>query len=202
MKETFRVVDDFCSKVEEVRASALQSGFGKWTPNKGEVGSSIYEGMNFWGRHSLMLKALNDANVWVPYPNNMFFRVTNEETERAYIHSDREWGSRTCIAYLSKHDEYRSGTAFYRHRASGLLEMPPMAELQLLPDLKRDIVEGGEDVWEQYDFVKGAYNRALIFHAPLFHSRSPKNGIGTTADDGRMVWVCHFNTLQPGGGIV
>lgn len=195
--EAIRVVDNFCPRIKDVRDSALQAGFGKWAPNKGEVGSSIYDGMGFWGQHSLMLGCLQIALGQSVYPNNMFFRVTNTDTEKAYVHSDREWGSKTCVAYLSEHAS--SGTGFFRHRKTGWVEMLPMCELKklgLLDSLKKEMVESSEDVWEQTDFVRGFFNRALIFHAPLFHSRWPKDGIGSTAEDGRMVWVCHFHTAN------
>jgi hypothetical protein len=55
------------------------------------------------------------------------------------------------------------------------------------------MVEGRPEVWECVEFVPGVYNRALIFEAPLFHSRHPKHGFGSTAEDGRMVWVCHYD---------
>lgn len=202
MKELIRIVDNFCPEIDQVRASALESGFGTWAPNKGEVGSSIYEGMSFWGRHSFMLKALVGATGVMPFPNNMFFRVTNSETEAAYVHSDRAWGTRTCVAYVSEHEE-DSGTGFFRHRATGLTEMPTFEEMKnqgLFEQLKHDMVHGTEKEWEQIDYVRGLYNRAVVFHAPLFHSRWPKHGIGSNAENGRMVWACHFNTLTPGGG--
>lgn len=46
------VIDDFCPELDQVRSSALAAGFDTWRPNKGEVGSSIYEGMGFWGDHA------------------------------------------------------------------------------------------------------------------------------------------------------
>lgn len=200
--ELIRIIDNFCPEVDAVRASALQSGFGAWLPTKGEVGSSVYEGMNFQGKHAFMLKALGLAMGTPAIPNSMFFRVTNEGTEKAYVHSDRLWGSKTCLAYISQHEEV-SGTGFYRHRATGLTEMPTFEDMKkegILDQLKKDMVEGSEKEWEQIDFVRGLYNRAVIFHAPLFHSRIPKHGIGDNVDSGRMIWASHFHTLQTIGG--
>ena len=191
------VLDDFCPRLDEVRESALASGFGTWKPSKGEVGSSIYEGMNFWGKHSLMLAALTNVFGRPVFPNNMFFRVTNADTEAAYVHSDREAGDITCIAYLSDHAEV-SGTGFYRHRATGMTQMPSFAEMAqnqaAFDKLKREMVAGSEEHWEQLDFVRGIYNRAVIFDAPRFHARSPRHGFSDSAENGRMVWVCHFVT--------
>lgn len=188
------VIDDFCEDIDLVVASAHASGFGKWLPNKGEVGTSYYDGMNFWGHHALMLRPLMLAVKGVIVPNSMFFRSTNEGMEQAYIHSDRESGAHTCVAYLSNHTQ-PSGTAFYRHIPTGLTEMPSfleMKELGIFDQLRNDMVTRNPDAWEQVGFLEGKYNRAVIFEAPLFHSRFPLEGIGTTPEDGRLVWVSHF----------
>jgi len=197
------IVDGFTPFASEVRDSALASGFGTWRPNKGEVGSSIYEGMNFWGKHSLMLQALT-YNIGRPvFPNSMFFRVTNADTESAYVHSDRESGDFTCVAYLSEHNT-RTGTGFYRHRETGMTHMPSFAEMAQKPalfdKLKKEMVQGSDEHWELQDFVHGRFNRAVIFDAPLFHARQPKRGISDTPEDGRMVWVCHFVMQFAGAG--
>lgn len=195
------VIDNFTPRIDEVRTSALASGFGTWRPNKGEVGSSVYEGMNFWGRHSLMLHALSFYFGRPVLPNSMFFRVTNTDTESAYVHSDRESGDFTCVAYLSQHAE-RTGTGFYRHRETGMTHMPSFSEMardeELFSRLKKQMVDGSDDHWEQLDFVRGFYNRAVIFDAPRFHARHPKNGVASTPEEGRMVWVCHFVTTLEG----
>lgn len=191
------IKDNFCEHAADVRQSALASGFGAWRPNKGQVGSSIYDGMNWKGDHGTMLRALSAMLGGCQiFPNSMFFRVTTPDTERAYIHSDRRDGSFTCVAYLSEHDNEVSGTGFYRHRATGLREMPPFEELTdpKYDQLKRDMVEGGEAEWEQLDFVRGLFNRAVVFAAPLFHSRVPLHGIGDgSPENARMIWACHFS---------
>lgn len=191
------VIDQFTPLIDQVRESALASGFGTWKPSKGEVGSSVYEGMNFWGRHSILLHALTHTMGRPIYPNSMFFRVTNFATEGAYVHSDRESGDFTCIVYLSDHTEM-SGTGFYRHRRTGMTQMPSFAEMAQDRDffeaLKKEMVGGSDEHWEQLDFVRGIYNRAVIFDAPRFHARCPRHGFGESSEDGRMVWVCHFVT--------
>ncbi len=198
MTPSILVVDSFLplEQAEAVRASAIESGFGTWKPNKGRVGSSVYEGMNFWGQHSFLVHSLSHAVRAQVFPNAMFFRVTNEATERAYVHSDRSHGSNTAIVYLSEHcSKFKSGTGFFRHRKTGMTEMPTFeqqVELGIDKALAKDMVRGTAKEWEQTDFVRGIFNRALIFHAPLFHSRWPKHGIGTTSAQGRLVWVCHF----------
>lgn len=204
MDRKYFVVDDFCDYLDDVKDSAFRAGFDTWNPNKGEVGSSIYEGMGLWGDHAVMLRSLMFATGRVLVPNSMFFRVTNEGTERAYIHSDRESGDHTCVCYMTEHEE-PSGTAFFRHKGTGLTEMPSfkeMNELGILGELKADMVSRDPDKWEQIDYVEGKKNRAVIFEAPLFHSRYPLEGIGKTKEEGRLVWVSHFYHIDRDGDLV
>lgn len=194
MNPNFLVIDNFLPNPDEVRASVLAAGVGTWRPNQGEVGSSVYDGMGFWGKHADVLRALSIGLGSPVFPNTMFFRITNLDTEKAYVHSDRESGSWTCITYLSEHEAV-SGTGFFRHRQLGLTEMPSFGEMKeegLFEQLKREMVEGSDSVWEQLDFVRGVYNRALIFRAPLFHARCPKNGFGATPEEGRLIHATHF----------
>lgn len=186
MKESYKVVDDFCPHIDLVIASAKQSGFGTWLPNRGKVGSSVYDGMNFWGKHGYMVASLAVAMNTHIAPHSMFFRKTVEESEKAYIHSDRECGAYTCVAYLSNHDE-KFGTAFYKHKIYGQT-MPALVEVD--EALSADMV--GRTNFIETDFVGGKFNRAVIFKAPLFHSRIPETGFA----DGRLVWVCHFDTPE------
>jgi len=200
---SYLVVDNFCENPETVVKSVHNAGFGTWLPNKGEVGSSVYEGMGFWGNHALMLQSLTRMVGGTVIPNAMFFRVTNEGMEKAYIHSDRETGNHTCIAYLSEHEQ-ESGTAFFKHKRTGLTEMPSFAEMDetgIFDELKADMVSRDPGKWVQTDYVRGAYNRALIFKAPLFHSRYPLEGIGTDFPSGRLVWACHFYKMSPTGDL-
>lgn len=196
MIEGVAVIDNFTPWPDAARASALAAGFGTWRPNKGEVGSSIYDGMCFWGDHAMLLEPLM-RHLGVPaIPNSMFFRVTNAQTEGAYVHSDREAGDYTCVVYLSDHGEDETGTAFFRNRRTGLTRMPSFDELRSDPGsferLKDEMVRGSEEDWERVEFVPGRFNRGVIFEAPLFHARVPRHGFADTPQGGRLVWASHF----------
>jgi hypothetical protein len=193
----FMVFDNFLQDPLSLRQSALDAGFGTWRPNTGEVGSSKYDGMCFWGDHTTPLRRLAQTMGQPIYPGSMFFRVTNKDTEAAYVHSDREAGEYTAILYLSAHSDNTSGTGFYRNRRTGRTFMDGFAEMRGSADfetLKKEMVDGSSKYWEQIKFIPGDFNRLLVFHAPLFHSRIPKHGFGEKIEDGRMVWVAHFDT--------
>jgi hypothetical protein len=190
------VIDDFLIDPEAVRQSALRAGFGTWRPGKGDIGANFYDGVGFWGDHATLFRALCEK-IGPIIPSSMFFRLTNPTMEKALIHSDREYGENTAIVYLSQ-SEVHSGTAFYRHRETGIVNMPPLEELMRSPHferLKAQMLEASDNDWEMYEFVEARYNRCLIFDAPKIHCRIPKVGYGTTNEDSRMVWVAHFNWI-------
>lgn len=202
MADKIVVVDDFCDYPEQLARSVHIAGFGTWKPStKEEVGTSVYEGMGFWGSHALPLRSLIEALGVVIVPNTMFFRNTNVGMEKAYIHSDRESGAHTCILYLSDHEQ-PSGTAFFKHIPTGLTEMPTFEEMKdrgIFEQLKKDMVDRNPAHWEQVGYVEGKFNRAVIFEAPLFHSRFPLEGIGNDPDEGRLIWASHFYKLHGDG---
>jgi hypothetical protein len=192
-----QVWDNFLKDPDAVRASALASGFGTWKPNKGDLGADSYGGVNFVGDHATCLKTLHDRLGVQIIPNSMFFRITNPSMERALIHSDREYGDMTAIIYLTPDPEELSGTGFYRHRQTGMEEMPPIASLRAKPDfmsqIRQEMLDAEEHVWEMYRFVEGRYNCCVFFSGPLIHCRIPMTGFGLNESDSRMVWVCHWN---------
>lgn len=201
---SYTVIDNFCDDPDRVLASAFAAGFDTWKPNRGEVGSSIYDGMGFWGDHARMVSALTRAVGAPVAPNTLYFRATQRDTERAYIHSDRESGAHTCVCYLTQHDECY-GTAFYRHKKTGWLEMPSFDDMRTLgvfDAMKQDMVSRDPDKWERVDFVHGRKNRAVIFPAPLFHSRVPDHGFGDSPQSARIVWVSHFYRFAPNGALI
>lgn len=192
-----KIIDNFAKDPDAVRRSALISGFGTWHPNKGDAGLDFYRGVNFWGDHASLFRALHQHLGRQIIPSSMFFRITNPEMEHALIHSDREYGENTAIVYLSPNTDAGSGTAFYKHRETGWVDMPPLEEIMKDPGfflkLRQQMLDADDKDWEMHEFVEAAYNRCLIFDAPKIHCRMPKTGYGTNVEDSRMVWVCHFN---------
>lgn len=200
MTPGIRIFDDFAPDPERVRHSALRAGFGTWRPRQGDIGAAFYQGVSFWGDHAALFRALH-ARIGQIIPSSMFFRITNPSMERALIHSDREYGDHTAIVYLSEPSlQAESGTAFYRHRATGMTDMPPLDELMHDPSffesLRQQMLDADDEDWEMYHFVAARYNRCVVFEAPKIHCRIPKVGYGTHDSNSRMVWVCHFGLVD------
>ncbi len=195
-----KIIDDFASDPDAVRQSALASGFGSWRPHQGDLGAPAYDGVNFVGDHATLFGALYQK-VGPILPSGMFFRITNPAMEHALIHSDREYGENTAIVYLSPEPPRRSGTAFYKHRETGMIDMPALADLKADPvffqKIRQQMLDADDADWEMYEFVEAKYNRCMVFDAPKIHCRIPKVGYGRSDADSRMVWVAHFNKVEP-----
>lgn len=190
------VVDNFVPNPEEIRQSALITGFGTWHPTNTVMGYRNYDGVNINGMHAPLVRALTKAMGCAIYPASMIFRVTGKQSDPSRVHSDRMFGAFSCIVYLSQ-ENGKSGTAFYKHIETATCEHPEVTS-ELLQDpsferLKQDMDEASEEAWQQVHYIEGKFNRALIFKAPLYHARVPRLGEGTTPQDSRMVWVTHFN---------
>jgi Family of unknown function (DUF6445) len=191
--------DDFITVPDLVREMALKSGFGKWNPGKADVGGDEYKGACFWGLHAPLTRALTLAVQRPIYVNNMSFRVMNTDNETAVVHSDFLSGNYTCVYFLTDHPEHKDhGLGFYKHIETGWTRTKSWEWLNRpenktwFDTMKRDTHEYKEGVWEKVGFIPGKKNRAVIFDSAIFHRRSPPQGIGTTPEDGRMIWVCHF----------
>jgi Family of unknown function (DUF6445) len=194
-----KTFDNFLADPEGVKQSALRAGFGTWAPNKTGLGPDFYAGMSFWGDHGTLIKALHE-NLGAIIPSSMFFRVTNPTMEKGLIHSDSHNGQNTAIVYLSPEKTERSGTAFYRHRETGLTSMPPLSELsrdeEFFKSFTQQLVDASENDWEEVEFIEAKYNRCLVFSASKMHCRIPRIGFGIDETDSRMVWVCHFDRVN------
>lgn len=188
------VVDNFLEDPDKMRQSAISSGFGTWRPSKGAIGPEKFEGVNFYGDHATGVRAICKHLNRQVYPNKFFFRVTTEDTEEAVVHSDIFTGDFTCLIYLSEHED--SGTEFYRHKPTDAYALPPLekfyADQEHFNRMKVDCSHRDQNVWEKLRMVEGKYNRAVIFPSPVFHCRYPYTGFGHGAEDGRMIWGCHF----------
>jgi hypothetical protein len=186
--------DDFLSDPDKMRQSALASGFGTWRPNKGAIGPDKFDGVNFYGDHATGVRAIAKHFKQRIFPNKFFFRVTNEHTEEAVVHSDIFTGDFTCLVYLSKHDD--SGTEFYRHKPTDTYGLPPLKDFYADPvnfeRFRQDCSHRDSEIWERVGSIEGIYNRAVIFPSCVFHCRYPYTGFGQGVEDGRMIWGCHF----------
>lgn len=128
-------------------------------------------------------------------PKMEFFRLgTKEEAPTTYIHADNACAKNAAVWYLSDApDDLVSGTAFWRHRASGRYELSESdrTDADLLASLDADGAD--EAKWQMVGLVGQKFNRLVIYPSNLFHSRYPKDAWGTDASNGRITFACFFD---------
>lgn len=128
-----------------------------------------------------------------PKPKSVdtFFRLNVPSmAQPTDIHTDNAMATRTAVLYLSHKNI--GGTAFWKHKESGLTRAPTQADLQVLGgDYMNKLREDGihRERWEQVALAEAAFNRLVVFDSALWHSSFPGSGWGTNAKDGRLIQV-------------
>lgn len=112
------------------------------------------------------------------------------ELPNALIHSDGDgWGRYALVVGLQPSPPAESGTAFWRHKATGATRLSS-ADFELaqaiIPDWDRP------EAFEQVGYAPLQYNTGTIYESSLLHSRWPFEAYGTTPIDGRLVLVAFF----------
>lgn len=114
-----------------------------------------------------------------------FFRQSPlGQEEPTYIHSDQGMGDWTAILYLNEDPPAGDGTTFWRHKGTGRVEIAPDF------DGAADFKDLGK--WEPWKHVQSAFNRVVMFRAPLFHSRGIFDNYGS-GQEARLIQVIFGN---------
>lgn len=112
-------------------------------------------------------------------PTLSFFRKSpHGQDEPNFIHTDVDMGECTVILYLNDPPAAGDGTSFWRHRDCGAV-----AGGLLTGDAGKDL-----SAWECWRTVPAAFNRAVVFDAPFFHSRAIRENYGQ-GDEARLIQV-------------
>jgi hypothetical protein len=103
------------------------------------------------------------------------------------------------ILYLSRPEDCRGGTDFFRHLPTGT-ERAPLNERELAAmgyasydDMRREVVEkGGTDPaqWEKVMEVPMRFNRLVLLRPWLWHTAGA--GFGDRMENGRLVYLMFF----------
>lgn len=177
------IVDDFLSPEEltHERAAALASEFEDWPGPDGEVYRRICR---------VQLDDVQRKIEAIMGPvdmHGMAYRLNFAgELPNAAIHSDLGWGTHAMVLYLQGD---QTGTAFWRHRATGATQIREGDEA-LLEQVRGDW--DNADAWDQVALVNALPGRALIYASATFHSRYPFAAGGEGPDDGRLILVAFF----------
>jgi hypothetical protein len=132
-------------------------------------------------------------------PTRTFVRQSPAgQVEPNFIHTDRDMGDWTAIAYLTEAPPADDGTTFWRWTATGaILSTAASGEALLAEQLAwRD-----PDQWAPWTRVAARPNRVVLFPACYFHSRTRAENYGTGATARLIQVVFGTGGVPPGGGV-
>jgi hypothetical protein len=205
MPTSLIVVDDFFADAEGFREAGLRLTYP--APEAGqESGQPTY----FPGRNSLERLEIEGLDQYVsqltgerlkplpPPAGHAKFRLTlASDVGRARVHTDPGYWS--GILYLSRPEDCRGGTDFFRHRRTNT-DRRPMNDKEVAAlgysnyaesehdILGRDTLD--ESAWETTMTVPMRFNRLVLLRPWLWHSAGP--GFGDTPENGRLVYLMFY----------
>lgn len=197
MTTSLIVVDDFFGPAAELREAALRLTYPE------------QEGA-FPGRNSLERIELDGLAAHVsgivgerlkliqPQGSHAKFRMTLAADQgKGKVHVDPGYWS--GVLYLSRPEDCRGGTDFFRHRRTNT-DRRPMNERELadlgyasIDEAHQDIIErdGLDDsCWETSMSVPMRFNRLLLLRPWLWHTAGA--GFGDRLENGRLVYLMFF----------
>lgn len=122
-----------------------------------------------------------------PEIHALFMRRSPEGVSVPHVaHHDAVMGRYSLMLYIDNHAA--SGTAFLRHRESGIMYAPESREY--IDIVVRD--QNDLEKWAVSSMINSQSNRAAIFDAGLFHCAMPVGGYGE-GPEARTVLTAFFS---------
>lgn len=176
------VIEQFLPDFDAARAAGLSAHYVDFDGHDGQVYKRVCL-TDVPGVHQAIERAMGPIDML-----GMGYRLNYDgELPNAAVHSDLGWGTHALVLFLA---DGPSGTAFWRHKATGALTIH-VGQQALWKAVRDDWNDEGK--WEQIRFVPMKANRALIYDSAQFHSRYPFAAFGDCPENGRMVAVAFFN---------
>jgi hypothetical protein len=196
------VIDDFLRNADEVRRQALNLTYavGGRYPGLNSVQKLRIEGLD------QVISSLVREPVRAPWTDDFSHgscRVAlASDEQQARIHIDQShWSG---ILYLSRPEDCRGGTEFFRHKRTGT-DRVPMDEGSLraigyssYEELQKDILDKDaldRSEWEHTMTVPMRFNRLVLLQPHYWHTAGP--GFGDSLENGRLIYLMFFLRGQP-----
>lgn len=206
MQRTMIVVDDFMDNAARIREAALKLEYPEPPPEAYYSGRNSAQRVNLQGVTEQVSRLTGELLEPVPGTGHGKFRLTLAGDEgRGDIHIDSQchWSG---IFYLSRPEDCRGGTEFFRHKPTDMERVPVTpAELEQCGMRSfEDVVEkimkphsSDRSMWESTMLVPMKFNRLILFRPWLWHGAGP--GFGAGAEDGRLIYLLFFRRAQSQG---
>ncbi len=199
MPTSLMIIDDFLANAPEIRAAGLAMSYPVPDRPTYFAGRNSDRRLNIEGLEDEISRILGERLTPTPGTGHGRFRLTLAGDEGlGDVHIDQcHWSG---ILYLSRPEDCRGGTEFFRHRDSGM-DHAPLSHDQLgrfgvtgfdafwdeilVPQSK------DHDRWEHVMTVPMRFNRLILFRPWFFHGAGP--GFGDRPENGRLVYLMFFS---------
>lgn len=193
MLPSLLIIDDFLADPHAARTAALGLGYDPATRKGNYPGTLSTAPLAISGLEESVARIIGVPVVPQPGTTHGHCRLTLKgDRGVSGVHIDPCFYS--GILYLSRDEDARGGTDFFRHKRTGL-EKVPTDPLALAQSGYADVNALVEDVvnrdtllparWERVMRVPMRFNRLILFSPWLFHNSA--DGFGADADRGRLV---------------
>ena len=191
------VIDDFLANAEQVREHALSLTYSRTGtyPGRGSVEQMPIRGLQ--EEIASIVRQPLSAN-WPANHAHTTCRLTlARDADDARIHVDPNHLS--GILYLSRPEDCRGGTEFFRHRRTGSDRMPATLNglramgYSSYDELEKGLIhkDGGDrSKWDRTMEVPMRFNRLVLLHPYYWHTAGP--GFGDSLENGRLVYLLFF----------
>lgn len=201
MLPSLLIIDDFLADPHGARAAALGLGYDPATRKGNYPGTLSSAPLGIAGLEAAVAQIIGVPVVPQPGTTHGHCRLTLKgDRGVSGVHIDPCFYS--GILYLSRDEDARGGTDFFRHKRTGTERGPTsMEELHAMgyasmEELHRDIIENDsndESAWELTMRVPMRFNRLVLLRPWFWHTAG--EGFGDSLDNGRLVYLMFF-----GGG--
>jgi hypothetical protein len=197
MPTTLIIVDDFLESAQELRDAALRLTYPAL--EGAFPGRNSLERLNLDGLVPRVSHLVGEPlQLMSPLQSHGKCRITlAADKGRAKVHIDPSYWS--GILYLSRPQDCRGGTEFFRHRATGS-ERAPLDQRELasmgystMEQMHREIIErdsNDDSKWECTMQVPMRFNRLVLLRPWLWHTAGP--AFGDSMENGRLVYLMFF----------
>lgn len=206
MQRSLIVVDDFMDNARQIRDAALKLEYPAPPAEAYYSGRNSAQRVNLQGVTEQVSRLAGEPLEPVPGTGHGKFRLTLDGDEgRGDIHIDSQchWSG---IFYLSRPEDCRGGTEFFRHKPTNTERVPvtpaelEQSGLQSFDDVVEKIMKPDSrdrSKWESTMLVPMKFNRLILFRPWFWHGAGP--GFGDSVENGRLIYLLFFRRAQAQG---
>ncbi|SNY49638.1 hypothetical protein SAMN06297280_1487 [Arsukibacterium tuosuense] len=198
MPTSFIVVDDFLDNPHQLRDAGLSLNYPE--VQGPYPGRNSAQRVNLEGLNQQVSRLVGEPLVAMAHnqAHGKFRVASGSDVGTAKVHVDSShWSG---ILYLSRPEDCKGGTEFFRHKATNTERVPYSDQESLqrfgAPSAKQWISDllatdsNDDSKWEMTHRIPMRFNRLILLRPWLWHSAG--ESFGTTIENSRMVYLMFF----------